>query len=572
MKEQPNQEIQNLVAFARLYGHIKYFHPSDEASAIDWNKFAIHGVKEVKGAANRDELKEALNSLFLPIAPTVRIRQKELADSPFISSYLNQLDYDTTKLQPVAWQHLGVSLQSPGIVYNSIRVNRLLEDMFGLRHNVDPQQVAGKKLRLRAALKTTFKSEDSEVQVSIEVEQGQGHDWSQSISSTVENASTPGYSPDKWRIIEVESNVKKRLEEAAIEISLYGPGTLWIDDVTLSAQMADGNWEPVSLPNAGFEEQYLHSNDQKLFTDPLAGWMIVNARKWSRMKGVHNSSPTHTWLASGNNYGAVTDEASFSGKQSYRIELPTRLFDKHPEVGKTAKREIAPGLYSEVPLALYRDDEHTLPPGNTERFEQLNSHLNAVNTDSATADDVNVRLADVIIAWNVFQHFYPYFDVVHTDWEQQLIRTLQGALTDKTEEDFYLTLSKMLVSLQDGHIWLTHPSQDKPAALPFIVDWIDDKGVVTHSQHTSIKPGDIILTLDKVPAGDIVQSQMELISGSSQHSRYRSLRLFGTGKPDTKAKVEVKQGNGISIYSVLRIDRESADEMEWSHLPVIDKI
>lgn len=573
--EQPDQEIQNLVAFAKLYGHVKYFHPSDEASAINWDTFAIYGAKEVKGAANREKLKEVLDSLFLPIAPTMRIREKETADSSFISFYLNHLDSDTANLKPVAWQHLGVNLNEPSVVYNSIRVNRLLDDMFGLSHNVDPEKVAGKKLKLRAALKTSFKSEESEAKISIEVAGEGSLSWSKSISSTVENTSTQGYSSDTWKIVEAEIDVKKNPKDVVVVISLNGPGTLWIDEVSLSVQTSGGKWEPVPVSNAGFEDVYLHLNDQKIFTNPFSGWKIVNGRNRSHMMGgVNNSSHyrTHTWLASANIFGEVTDNDSFSGRQSYRIEIPTLLFDEHPQVGETAILEFAPGLYSEVPLALYRDDKHTLPQAASEDFEKLKNHLNIVHRETSAADDVDERLADVIIAWNVFQHFYPYFDVLDTDWEHQLILALQRALRDKTVDDFFITLSKMLASLQDGHIWLGHPSQNKQARLPFIVDWIDDKVVVTHSQQRSIKAGDIILSLNGVPAGDIVRSKMKLISGSPQLSRFRSLRYFGTGKPDSEATVEVKRKGDISSYTVSRIDRASVEEMEWSHLPVIGEI
>ena len=30
--------IENVRAFAKLYGYVRWFHPSDEASAIDWDK------------------------------------------------------------------------------------------------------------------------------------------------------------------------------------------------------------------------------------------------------------------------------------------------------------------------------------------------------------------------------------------------------------------------------------------------------------------------------------------------------------------------------------------------------
>ena len=74
---QLSNEVQNLIAFARLYGHVKYFHPSDEAVAVDWDTFAIYGAGKVREAKNREELKAALDSLFLPIAPTIRISTEE---------------------------------------------------------------------------------------------------------------------------------------------------------------------------------------------------------------------------------------------------------------------------------------------------------------------------------------------------------------------------------------------------------------------------------------------------------------------------------------------------------------
>jgi len=67
------QKMKNLVAFTKLYGYIKYFHPSDEAYEVDWNKFAIYGVQKVENAKNSDELIDILNDLFLPIAPSVQI-------------------------------------------------------------------------------------------------------------------------------------------------------------------------------------------------------------------------------------------------------------------------------------------------------------------------------------------------------------------------------------------------------------------------------------------------------------------------------------------------------------------
>ncbi|MDX8365655.1 S41 family peptidase [Cytobacillus sp. IB215665] len=96
------QQVENLHAFSRLYGYIRYFHPSDEAEQIDWEKFAIYGTGYVVKAKNTGDLKEKLEELFLPIAPTIQIYQEgeEVRDTLNIESEDSSLNY-------VAWQHFG---------------------------------------------------------------------------------------------------------------------------------------------------------------------------------------------------------------------------------------------------------------------------------------------------------------------------------------------------------------------------------------------------------------------------------------------------------------------------------
>ena len=41
--------IPALEAFARLYGCVRYFHPGDEAAALDWDRFAVLGAGRLGG-------------------------------------------------------------------------------------------------------------------------------------------------------------------------------------------------------------------------------------------------------------------------------------------------------------------------------------------------------------------------------------------------------------------------------------------------------------------------------------------------------------------------------------------
>ena len=44
----PRPGIDNAAAFARLYGVVRYFYPSDAAAILDWNRFAVYGIAQVE--------------------------------------------------------------------------------------------------------------------------------------------------------------------------------------------------------------------------------------------------------------------------------------------------------------------------------------------------------------------------------------------------------------------------------------------------------------------------------------------------------------------------------------------
>ena len=130
--------LDNLVAFSRLLGYVRYFHPSDQAAATDWDRFAIDGVRAVEGAKDPDALARVLERLFRPIAPSVRslpdrqasrrCRRQSRGAGP-----TGGKGAATATLPPrvLAWRHIGVGLgRSP--VYSSQRIDlRMPRPLFG---------------------------------------------------------------------------------------------------------------------------------------------------------------------------------------------------------------------------------------------------------------------------------------------------------------------------------------------------------------------------------------------------------------------------------------------------------
>lgn len=73
--------IEHLEAFAKAYGYVRYFHPSDEAASADWDGIAVEGVSRVVVAKDSGELRDVLTQIFAPVAPTLQFSGKRIENT-----------------------------------------------------------------------------------------------------------------------------------------------------------------------------------------------------------------------------------------------------------------------------------------------------------------------------------------------------------------------------------------------------------------------------------------------------------------------------------------------------------
>lgn len=125
------QSLQNIEAFARMYGLVRWFHPSDETQRVDWNRFALYGVERVAACESTEELERELERLFRPLAPGIGFSDHGRDEG--LPARITPPD--TSGRQVVAWQHKGVDTETAvfldGQIFNDIytskRTNRPLE-------------------------------------------------------------------------------------------------------------------------------------------------------------------------------------------------------------------------------------------------------------------------------------------------------------------------------------------------------------------------------------------------------------------------------------------------------------
>ena len=330
-----DKKVQNIKSFARLYGYARWFHPSDEAQEIDWDKFAILGIQKVANAKSPTELRDTLYRLFSPIVQGLQIFETNRPEK----FNLDMLVSPDPNAKPVAWQHYGVYLGRPGI-YNSIRTNR--------------------------------------------------------------------------------------------------------------------------------------------------------------------------------------------------DEVVTKMFDRVPQFGEITKAPIGNNLICVVPLTLLTNGTSTYPKTDRLTLARLQSELDNINIDRH-GFNLQINLASVVITWNVLQHFFPYFDVINTDWDEVLGETLKSTLTNRRRKDFFVTLSRMISKIHDGHGIVL---EERMYLLPIRTELIENKIVITASNDSTLKRGDIILEIDGKLAIEALYEKKKIISGSPQLRRYRALNVLGS---------RIGSGNRVSV-------------------------
>lgn len=375
-----HQELMNIRAFAKLYGYVRFFHPSDENTQIDWKRFAIHGVGKVRSAKTKDELTTTLGELFYPIAPTMNLTKQDKA---------TRLSPPAEAKNLTAWLHIGVGLKAENSIYKSLRLQ-----------SDDP------------------------------------------------------------------SSLKFIIEEF-------------------------------------------------------------------------------------------------------------KLTDRVLQAGETVTKQITPDVYAHIPLVLYRNDKGTLgaTPKSIHALKQLQKQLASIDVTKAPLDDENVRLADIVITWNVLQHFYPYFDVVKVDWEQTLTKTLEQSLKDSTADQFFQTMRQMLEKTQDGHSLVQHINQSREQAyLPISVQWIEEQVVIANAKEgIDLKPGDIIVNIDGQSATSYFKQLEKYISGTMQFKRWTAAQQFVAGYIGKEAKLTVQRGESKFNICIPFSDRDKVVD-EFVRSVSIDKV
>ncbi len=201
--------------------------------------------------------------------------------------------------------------------------------------------------------------------------------------------------------------------------------------------------------------------------------------------------------------------------------------------------DLGQGLRARVPLTLYLVVGATVPAATAQA--PYRAYKNT------TAADRPTRLATVGLAWNLWQHHFPYFEQVGCDWGAALPRILAEAALASGAADLGPCLQHLLHELQDGHGSCSFP-EDPGASRPgLVLDWVEDRWIVARLPEgpvDGVQLGDEILSVDGQDVGVCWEAFQRRQTGSPGWIRDRGRRELLAGPSGSSVDLALRHVDG----------------------------
>lgn len=220
------------------------------------------------------------------------------------------------------------------------------------------------------------------------------------------------------------------------------------------------------------------------------------------------------------------------------------------------------GICARIPHVLPLPAEGSLPPQQGAPAPQPDRPAGW----KPSLGDRSVRLAAVGTAWNILQHFYPYWDVVDVDWSAELPVALEAA-AQTAGEQMLGVLERLVTAAQDGHGFVQSTQGPRLRhTIPVLAEWIEGQLVVTAVAPgtTPLARGDAILAIAGAPVDEIYAAVAAGIPASTEgFRRVRAVpHMLAWGEGGGAVAVAVRSPDGATrTETVGRVDIFEAPEL-----------
>ncbi len=519
------QQLTNyIISFARLYGYVRYFHPSNEASRIEWEKFASYAIKSILKVKNDNEYIDYIQALFSKITVGFNYSKNEI-NLAQLSSDLTPTNFSEYKTSH--WVHFGLN-EAFGVYFNK-RTNNCYEirKLANFRYsrgiitfkdlNISP---SAENIILRIKMRGIPKSDKT---IGINLLHGKNQHY---IDDSEVN------SEETFREIELTTKLDN-LAEYNLNLFLFDHEYIEIASITIWESYINNrnilqSWD---MPPRIDQLTYFEYNDSRI---PNTKFSIENYKTLNVLRIEEDRSDL--------NYtkGYVKDIKDVD------LEYPKYIIYKDFN-----------GYNVVIPRVLYVRNCQTTPILDIDKVNELNKEIKKINIDDDT--ELYNRLATVVMFWNNLEHFYPYWDYIEEDIDDALIsndgqseyrrklleNSIGETLRSRNLVDLNEVINRICSVIKDGHSGIMN-KEINLKTLPFYIILIEDKWIVKTSKTKEVPIGSELIKIEGKDAAKQLGEVAHLyIKASPQHTNAMLFSNYIRSLKQDKTNLQFRYNNEI---------------------------
>lgn len=236
-----------------------------------------------------------------------------------------------------------------------------------------------------------------------------------------------------------------------------------------------------------------------------------------------------------------------------------RMLRRFPDPMTPHRADVGGGVSCVVPASLWvNQDGRTLPLATQEADSAVPRPL---NTASAEERRRAVRIADVMIAYNVLRHFHPWADLSEAEWDDALRASLRVAAVsdDADARGRARAVSLLLARLGDGQAHVVEQEPSPEYAPPLAFEFIGDRLLITGVRAGAARnpdapaPGDEVVTINGEPLIAPLERELPYVAGANEPlRRWVALENIALGARDSELTLGVRAEDGRVRNAALR--------------------
>lgn len=496
--------VERLVGLARVWGVVKYFHPSLAYREIDWDKALVEAIPRVNAAKTASEYQAAIDQMLAVLSDkstraTIEATNEEFTDKNKI---------DTSKF---------VRTDNRILIIEAVQIARAVGQ--------DTSKLGG---------------------------------FVASINQALPNVAGGVFD---WRATSQLNEFEAFYFENFMRQTLIG-----MLDTTIvlgsSRHRMHSGYPTQTGSGASFYYSSLVSTSPQTITGrgktkppPLA--FIVN----------HNS-PAFAEMPSGlqaSNHAVIIqdgEQSQDSSSGTHTIELPDKVKVRirtieliNPDGSIELQPDAVVNTTSNADAAM--KEAIRVIQQNKPREKQNRpapSVLQVSQKDKPYAEmqfpNAEYRLLALFRYWNVVNYFFPYKNLIGDSWNTVLQRFIPKFEANKDATDYQLTVFELSTEMRDSHAVVRNASAAAAKLYgfhtPAYVTYLENQAVITKvlDDKAPIKTGDVVLAIDGVPVSQRRDFLARYIGASTPQSLMQRVHTFLLAGPkDSVVKLRVRGAN-----------------------------